>query len=159
MSGWVTVFDVASAPFHWGNAGEGLVAIAILALGVAVALALRVRSRVGAGAVLALALGGVGAYVERTVRHRVEHGRCVEASRQGEGRVVEGVVRDYRPPPPGWTYGDVTFTVGTERVRYPVLAEGCGYHQAAGDLGLRDGVRARLHVWNGQIVKVELARP
>ena len=158
MISWSTAFDVASEPFRWGSAGEGLVALSILALGVAAALALRGRSRAAAGAALAIALGGVGAYVERTVRHRIEHGRCVDASLQGDGRVVEGEVRGYRPASAGWGSGDATLTVGGEPVRYPLLAGGCGYHQAAGDLRLRDGDRVRLRLWKGQILKVEIVR-
>jgi hypothetical protein len=153
------VYDVSAEPFRWGNAGEGLVALAIVALGIAAALALRRRARGGVVAALAVALLGAGVYVERTVRHRREHEGCVQAVVRSEGRLVEGVIRDYRPAATAWqkpAYG--SFVVGDEKVTYPLLAEGCGFHQSAAEEGavLREGARVRLRVWDGQIVKLEV---
>jgi hypothetical protein len=162
VSGWTTLYDVSLEPFRWGNAGEGLVALAILSLGVAAALALRHHHVVLGIAAGAVALIATGVYVERTVRHRRDHDRCVEAVVRREGRVVEGVIRDHRPAPAPWQgAGYASFVVAGETVSYPVLAEGCGFHESAVEVGappLRDGARVRLRLWQGQIVQLEIRR-
>jgi hypothetical protein len=105
-----------------------------------------------------VALLGAGAYVDRTVRHRRDHEGCVEAVVHSEGRLVEGVMRDYRPATTAWQSAHGSFVVGDEKVTYPLLAEGCGFHQSAAEEGavLREGARVRLRLWDGQIVKLEV---
>jgi len=159
VNGWVTVFDVASEPFRWGNAGEGLAALAIVALGTAGTFAVRRRSGMTAGAViLGVAVALALFFVSRTVRHRREHEACVEAARRGEGRVVEGVVRDFHPLTTVWQRpASESFSLDGETVRYPLVAEGCGFHRTVVEGGpIREGMRVRLLRWNGEILRVEI---
>jgi hypothetical protein len=160
VSGWVTIFDVAAEPFRWGNAGEGLWALSSLSIGLSGAAALRRRSIVGAALSLSAALAAAGAVMWGSLEHRRHHSECVEASRQDAGRVVEGVVRDYRPLASYWQLpAEETFTVGGETVRFPLVREGCGYHRTTLEGGaLHDGLRVRLHAWHGQILRVEVDR-
>ena len=159
MSGWVTVFDVASEPFRWGNAGEGLAALALVALGAAVSIALRRRGARGATLVMSLACGVAAFFVARTFDHRREHLECVEASRGGGGRWVEGTVERFRPvvsvwQRPAWE----EFEVGGERIRYPLIAQGCGFHRVLVEGGpIREGMQVRLLLWREQIRQLQIA--
>lgn len=159
MNGWVTIFDVASEPFRWGNAGEGLAALALVALGAAISIALRRRGARGATLVMSLACGLAAFFVARTLEHRREHLECVEASRSGTGHWVEGPVERFRPvvsiwQRPAWEELDVA----GEHVRYPLIAQGCGYHRVVAEGGpIREGMQVRLLLWRDQILKVEIA--
>ncbi len=155
-----TVFDVTSEPFRWGNAGEGLLALAIVSAGVAGFVALRGSSPAVRWIVLVAAAVGAFVYVGSTFEHWRYHERCVVAAKRGEGRVLEGEVQDFRPLPSIWQRPAYeSFVVDGERVRYPMLRQGCGFHRSsrAGD-PIRDGLRIRLREWQGEILKLEVAR-
>jgi len=156
--GWVTVFDVAAAPFRWGNAGEGLAALALVALGASASIAMQRRGLRGGTTLLAAAAGLAVFFAVRTLDHRREHTECVEAARRGEGRVIEGTIRDYRPLQSIWQRPwDESFAVDGETVRYSVLAQGCGFHRTTADRALfRNGMRVRLLQWKTEILKVEV---
>jgi len=158
VNGWVTVFDVASEPFRWGNAGEGLAALAIVALGTAGTFAVRRRSGMAAAAILGIAIALALFFVSRTIQHRREHEACVEAAQRGEGRVVEGVVREFHPLTTVWQRPAYeSFSLDGETVRYPLVAEGCGFHRTVVEGGpIREGMRVRLQRWNGEILRVEI---
>ena len=160
MSGWVVAWDVAAEPFRWGNAGEGLTAIAIVTSGAAAVVALQRRRRAVRAAVFSAAILVATFFVWRTVEHRREHLACKGASRHEEGRVVEGRVRNLRPLTSVWQQPryDV-FELGREQIRVPLIAEGCGYHlpQIQGGF-IREAMRVRLRIWNGQILRVEIDR-
>lgn len=160
MSGWVTIWDVAAEPFRWGNAGEGLGALALLALGGSAGGALRGRSRASAAVVLGISCALAGGLLWSSLEHHESHAACVAASQHGEGRVLEGEVRDLHPLSSYWQRPPVeTFTLAGEVVRLPLLVNGCGYHRTTLEGGIvRDGLRLRLHQWNGQILKVEADR-
>lgn len=160
MSGWVTIWDVAAEPFRWGNAGEGLGALSVVALGAAVFGALRGRSRGGAVAAVCSSLAVALAMVWGSLDHLRVHRMCADASRHEEGRVLEGVVHDYHPLTSYWQRPtDETFTVGGERIRFPLVADGCGYHRTTLEGGpIREGLRVRLWQWNGQIVRIDADR-
>jgi hypothetical protein len=160
VSGWVTVYDVAAEPFRWGGAGEGLWALSSVFMGVAASRALLRRSTIAAAAALTAALAVAGAVLWQSLEHRRSHLACVEASRHDAGRVLEGVVRDYRPLASHWDRpGHETFRVSGETVRLKVVSDGCGYHRTSLDGGpIREGMRVRLHAWEGQILRVELDR-
>ncbi|MFL5262969.1 MAG: hypothetical protein ACJ79R_22810 [Anaeromyxobacteraceae bacterium] len=151
MTTWVSLFDVAHDPFRWGTAGEGLLAVALVAMGFGVARAVRRRFAIAAFcAALALAAG----YVAETMRHRAEHAACAEAARRGDGRVLEGVARDVRAAP---RWAGETFVVAGETVECPLVAERCGFTRAVVGDALHDGARVRVRVWDGQVVKLEVA--
>jgi hypothetical protein len=152
MTGWVAIFDVAAVPFRWGNAGEGLVALALVAMGFGVARGVR-RRRLAIVAFCA-ALGASALYVAETVRHRAEHAACADAARRGDGRVLEGVARDVRA---AQRWEGETFVVAGETVACPVVADRCGFARAAVGSALHDGARVRVRVWDGQVVKLEVA--
>ena len=160
MSEWVTIWDVALEPFRWGDAGEGLVALAAVAIGVAAGGALRGRSRSGAALAVMASLVLAGTVLWSSFDHLRRHRACAEASRLEQGRVIEGVVHDLRPLNSYWQRPtDETFTVGGERVRFPLVANGCGYHRTTLEGGpIREGLRLRLWQWNGQIVRIDAGR-
>jgi hypothetical protein len=160
MSGWVTIWDVASEPFRWGNAGEGLGAVALLALGGAAGGALRASRRASAALVLGVSCALAAALVWTSLEHQRSHAACVAASLHGDGRVLEGEVSDYRPLTSYWQRPAAeSFTLAGELVRLPLVAQGCGYHRTTLERGpLRDGLRVRLRSWNGQILRVEIDR-
>ena len=160
MSGWVTLWDVTSEPFRWGNAGEGLWALSALAIGASGAVALRRRSVLAAALALVASAGGAGVVLWGSLEHQRHHAACVEASRMDEGRVLEGVVRDYRPLSSYWQHpAHETFTVGGESVQVPLVSDACGYHRTSLEGGgLHDGLRVRLRTWEGQILRVEVDR-
>jgi hypothetical protein len=152
MTAWVALFDVAHDPFRWGTAGEGLVALALVAMGFGLARA--ARRRPVAVVTFCAALAASAFYVSETMRHRAEHAACAEAARRGDGRVIEGVARDVRAAP---RWAGETFVVGGETVACPVVAERCGFTRAAVGDALREGARVRVRMWNGQVVKLEVA--
>jgi hypothetical protein len=152
MTAWISLFDVSHDPFRWGTAGEGLVALAFVAMGFGIARAMRRRRFAVAAFCAALAASGI--YVAETVRHRAEHAACAEAARRGEGRVLEGVARDVRAAP---RWAGETFVVAGETVACPVVAERCGFGRAVVGEALHDGARVRVRVWDGQVVKLEVA--
>jgi hypothetical protein len=161
VSAWQTVYDATTAPFQWGNAGEGLVALAILALGFASFFALRRARAAWRVVALAVALSGSAAYVAETVRHRREHDRCVTAAERREGELIEGVVEDYRPLDSPWHRpATESFVVNGTRITYPLLSSGCGFHRThLENSPIHDGVRVRLRYWQGQILRLEIERP
>src|SRR6185369_11450486 len=112
------------------------------------------RRRPLAVAAFCAALAVSALYVAETVRHRAEHEACAEAARRGDGRILEGVARDVRAAP-RWAGG--TFVVAGETVACPVVAERCGFARAAVGEALHDGARVRVRVWDGQVVKLEVA--
>lgn len=157
MNHWVTIFDVTSEPFRWGNAGEGLAAMALVALGISGAAALRRRRARGATGVLALAAGVAVFFAVRTLDHRREHEACIEAERSGGGSVLEGVVRDFRPAASPWRRPlSESFVIDGELVRYPIYARGCGFHRTTLRSPIGEGMRVRLVLWKGQILKLEI---
>jgi hypothetical protein len=160
VNGWVTIWDVAAEPFRWGDAGEGLVALAAVAIGVAVGSALRGRSRSGATLAIVGSFGLAVAVLWSSLVHLSQHRVCANVSRREEGRVLEGVVRDLRPLTSYWQRPtDETFTVGGERIRFPLVADGCGYHRTTLEGGpIREGLRVRLWQWNGQIIRIDVSR-
>jgi hypothetical protein len=159
VSGWVTLYDVAVEPFRWGNAGEGLAALALVALGAAVSAALRRRGLRGATAVMSLVCGVAAFFVVRTLDHREDHERCVEAARRGEGEVVEGTVERFRPVTSVWRQPwSEEFELGGKRIRYPLIGGGCGFHRVLAEGGpIREGQRLRLRLWNDEILRLEMA--
>ncbi len=158
MSGWLTIFDVTAEPFRWGNAGEGLAALAIVALGASASVALQRRRVRGGTTILAVAAGLAVFFAVRTLDHRREHGACVQAARSGAGRVVEGVVHDFRPLRSLWQRPwSESFTVDGLAVEYPLLAQGCGFHRTSVEGGpIRDGMRVRLVEWKGEILRLDV---
>ncbi len=158
MSAWVTIFDVTSEPFRWGNAGEGLAAIAMVALGVAASLALTRRGRRGGSWLLALSAGVAVFFGVRTLDHRREHDDCVAALRNGAGRTLEGHVEQFDPLDSVWDRPWYeSFVVGGVRVRYPLLAKGCGFHHTSLEGGpIRPGMHLRVTEWKGELLKVEV---
>lgn len=160
MSGWVTIWDVAAEPFRWGSAGEGLWALSVLSVGLSGAAALRRRSVAAAAVSLSVAVVAAGVVVWGSFEHVRRHAACVGASRQDAGRVIEGVMREYRPLASYWQRpAEETFMIDGEVVRLPLVGEGCGYHQTSLEgSSLRDGMRVRLHSWEGQILRVEVDR-
>jgi hypothetical protein len=160
VSGWVTIWDVAAEPFRWGNAGEGLGALAVIAIGAAVGGAVRGRTRRGAALALAASFAIAGAMLWSSLEHLRHHRACAEASRQEEGRILEGVVRDHRPLTSYWQRPAAEFfTLGGQRVRFPLLREGCGYHRTTLEGGpVREGLRLRLLEWNGEILRIDADR-
>jgi hypothetical protein len=157
---WHTLWSLGSAPFLAGNAGEGLLALAALTFGGAAFQGLRGRSLLGARAALLLAVGLAGFFVSRTVDNLLEHEACARAEREGRVKVVEGVIRDFRPlrsvlQQPAYE----TFRVGEEVVSVPLFTESCGYHRTVVEGGpFREGLKVRLHLWNGTILRVDVAR-
>lgn len=158
MTSWLTIFDVTTEPFRWGNAGEGLGLLAVVALGAAASVALQ-RRRVRGGTAILAATAGLAAFLAvRSLDHRHEHLACTKAARGGAGEWVEGTVRDYRPlrsilqrP---WSE---SFSVGDVTVTYPLLASGCGFHRTEVEGGpIREGMKVRLLEWNGQILRLEV---
>ncbi len=158
MTSWLTIFDVTTEPFRWGNAGEGLALLALVALGASASVALQRRHVRGGTAILAVAAGLAVFFAVRSLDHRHEHLACMSAARNGDGEWVEGTVHDYRPlrsvlqrP---WSE---SFAVGDVTVTYPLLASGCGYHRTEVEGGpIREGMRVRLLDWNGQILRLEV---
>lgn len=159
MSGWLTIFDVTAEPFRWGNAGEGLAALAMLALGASGFLALRRRGARGATGVLAIAAGVAVFFAVRTLDHQHEHEACVEAARQGDGRVLEGPIERFQPVRSMWQRPwDESFTVAGVTLRYALFTGSCGFHQTVAEGGpLREGMHVRLLEWRGRILKLDLA--
>lgn len=158
MTQWVTIFDAAAQPFRWGNAGEGLAALALVALGASASMALRRRGIRGGTTILAVAAGLAVYFAVRTIDHRRRHQDCVEAARRGDGRVLEGVITDYRPLHSIWQRPPYeSFLVAGVTVRYPLLAEGCGFHRSLVAAGqIHEGMRVRLLEWNGAILRFEV---
>lgn len=155
---WVALWDVAHEPFPLGHAGEGLGALAVLVLGVTLALGLR-RARLAVRvAVLAAAVTGAGQLLASALHRHRRHAACAAAARSGEGRVLEGAVREFRPLVSAWQRPPVeTFVVGGERVELPLFSDDCGYHRTVVEGGpFHEGFRVRLTVWEGQVVKVEV---
>jgi hypothetical protein len=158
VSPWRTLWAVGVTPFHVGSAGEGLLALAAIAFGGAAYLALRGRTMLAARAAVLLA-GGVAAFlVSRTVQHVIDYEACARADLLGQGKVVEGEIRDFRPltsvlqEPPF-----ETFRVGDELVSMPLFAESCGYHRTRVEGGpFREGMEVRLRIWQGNILRVEV---
>ena len=160
MSGWVTIFDVASEPFRWGNAGEGLAAMSVLALGAAAGSALRGRRRRAAAVTLAVSALVACAIVWSSFANQTLHDACAAASRTGDGELIEGVVRDLRPLTSYWQRpAEERFAVGSREVRLPLVPSGCGFHRTQLEGGpLRDGLTVRLLSWRGQILRVDVDR-
>lgn len=160
MSGWVTIWDVAAEPFRWGSAGEGLWALSVLSVGLSGAAALYRRSAAAAAAAVSVSVVAAGVVVWGSFEHVRRHDACVDASRHESGRIIEGVMREYRPLASYWQRpAEETFMIAGEVVRLPLVGEGCGYHQTSLEGGrLRDGMRVRLHSWEGQILRVEVDR-
>ncbi len=158
MTSWLTIFDVAAEPFRWGNAGEGLAALALVALGASASVALQRRRVRGGTAVLALAAGVAVFFAVRTLDHRREHAACLEAVRDGSARVLEGVVTDFHPLTSVWQRPALeSFSVDGVTFRYPLLAQGCGFHRTEIEGGpIRDGMKVRLLEWHGQILRLEV---
>ncbi|GEJ59518.1 hypothetical protein [Anaeromyxobacter diazotrophicus] len=160
MSGWVTVWDVASEPVRWGSAGEGLWAASALFLGISWAVVLRRRSALAAA--LALAVSGcvAGGVVWGSLAHHRHHLACVQASLHDEGRVLEGVVRDYERLSSYWQRpAEERFTLAGEALRLPLISGACGYHRTTLEGGaFRNGLRVRLLTWRGQILRVTVDR-
>ena len=158
MSPWITIFDVTAEPFRWGNAGEGLAAIAVVALGAAGSLALTRRGRRGGAWLLALAAGVAVFFGVRTIDHQREHQDCVSALRGGEGRLLEGVVEQFHPLDSVWERPWYeSFVIDGVRVRYPLLAKGCGFHHTSLEGGpIRPGMHIRVTEWKGELLKVEV---
>jgi hypothetical protein len=156
--GWVAIFDVTSQPFRWGNAGEGLAAFAVVALGAAASFALRRRGSRWGTAVLAVASGVAVYFAIKTVEHRREHAACIDAARRGEGRVVEGVVKEFRPVRSLWQRpSSESFVLDGTTIQYPLLSAGCGFHQTVAEGGpIREGMRVRLLEWKGKILRLEV---
>jgi hypothetical protein len=155
--GWHTVWSVGSDPFYWGNAGEGLLALAAVVFGGAAYLGVRRTSVLRARVALVVGAGLAAFFMSRTVQHVVDHDACTRASRDGSARVVEGVIRDFRPltsvlQQPAYE----TFRVGDERISIPLFSDGCGYHRTVVEGGpFREGMPVRLLLWNGRILRVE----
>jgi hypothetical protein len=154
----LTIFDATAGPFRWGNAGEGLAALALIALGASASIALQRRGVRGGTTILAVAAGLAVFFTVRTLDHRREHADCVEAARRGDGRVIEGTIRDHRPLQSIWHWPwEESFVVDGTTVRYPVLNQGCGFHRTAAERApFREGMRVRLLQWGSQLLKVEI---
>jgi hypothetical protein len=158
--GWHTIWAVGSAPFYWGNAGEGLLALASMVFGGAAYLGIRRTSLLRARTALVVGASIAAFFVSRTVQHVVDHEACARAERDGSGRLVEGVIRDFHPlssvlQQPAFE----TFRVGDERVSIPLFSEGCGYHRTVVEGGpFHEGMPVRLLLWNGRILRVETRR-
>ena len=158
MNPWRTLWDGGAAPFHVGNAGEGLLALAAIAFGGAAYLALRGRSIAGARAAVLLA-GGMAAFlVSRTVQHLADYEACARADLLGQGKVVEGEIRDFHPLTSLLQEPRLeTFRVGDELVSMPLFAESCGYHRTRVEGGpFHEGMKVRLRIWQGTILRVEV---
>jgi hypothetical protein len=158
--GWHTIWSLGSEPFYWGNAGEGLLALASVVFGGAAYLGIRRTSLLRARAALVVAAAVAAFFVSRTVQHVVEYQACARAERDGSARVVEGVIRDFRPLTSVLEKrSDETFRVGDEQVSIPLFSEGCGYHRTVVEGGVfREGMPVRLLLWNGRILRVETRR-
>jgi hypothetical protein len=160
LNEWHTLWSLGTTPFHGGNAGEGLLALAALAFGGAAFHGLRARSLGAARVALLVSLGIAGFFVSQIAQHLVDHEACVRAEQEGQVRVVEGVIQDFHPlrsvlQRPSYE----TFRVGGELVSLPLFTESCGYHRTVVEGGpFREGMKVRLHLWNGTILRVDVAR-
>ena len=78
--------------------------------------------------------------------------------REDRCEVVEGVVTEFQPMPPGGK-GMESFTVGGKRFEYSDHVITSGFHQTASNGGpIRNGVRVRIHHVGNDIARLEVAR-
>jgi hypothetical protein len=128
--------------------------------GAAAGSALRGRRRRAAAVALLVSLLLAGAVLWSSFDNQARHDACVEASRRGDGDVVEGEIRDLRPLTSYWQRpAEETFTVGSRSVRLPLVTSGCGFHRTRLEGGpLRDGLKVRLLAWRGHILRVDVDR-
>lgn len=94
-----------------------------------------------------------------TGRELRDYYRCQRALRNGEARVVEGVVENFVPMPYGG-HALEHFTVRGVPFAYSDFVATCGFRNTSTHGGpIRQGIAVRIHYLDGDILSLEIMRP
>lgn len=150
------VFDVTKKGYQ---AGEGL-GIGLLFIGIGAGLLLlqrvvRFRWTFLPAAFFGFAIFWTVAWVALTLTDYFE---LASALRHGRCDVVEGLVTQFHPMPPGG-HDVESFSVGGKHFEYSDWVMSGGFHQSSTHGGpIREGLRVRIHYLGKDIARLEIAR-
>ena len=154
---YTVLFDVIDSGYRqWWFPAMGLIAIAI---GTGLVIFRRRTERIFpffflGFAVLWTTFSFLASFADyRNLASDLHHGRCT---------VVEGVVTDLHPMPPGPPAGYKAdwFTVGGEPFKLSRYSVTAGFNQMQSQGGpLREGMHVRISHSHGEIARLEIARP